>query len=158
MASVNSITISGNITRDAACNETPHGKCVSFSVAVDERRRGEDGSWSNRADFFDCVLFDNSPEGKRAAYLLDVLKKGTYIALGGSMHSRKWTDKNGVDRVSWEIRVNPAMLDARRHGQGAAADQGATAGQGAAPQPAGAPADLYPAAPVGPYAEEDFPF
>jgi single-strand DNA-binding protein len=47
----------------------------------------------------------------------DYLHKGSQVMVSGSMHNRKWTDKNGAERYSTEIRVNTLQMLGAREGQ-----------------------------------------
>ena len=97
---LNHIAIHGRITRDPELKQTQSGVSVcNFTVAVDRNRtkQGED----KVADFFDCVAWRGLAE-----VISKHFTKGKEIVLDGEMHSRKWTDKDGNNRYSWEVQVN----------------------------------------------------
>ena len=48
--------------------------------------------------------------GKRATSLVDFLHKGQRVTVCGRVDERKWTDKDGNDRVSYEINVQDVAL------------------------------------------------
>ena len=70
--SINRVSISGNLTRDAELRSTAGGTSVlQFSVAVNERRKNsQTGEWEDYPNYIDCTLF-----GKRAEALQQRLSK-----------------------------------------------------------------------------------
>lgn len=96
---MNSITVAGNIGKDAELRHTQNGDAVaSFSVA-DSMGRDKPTIW------WRCNLW-----GKRAESLAQYLTKGSRVTVTGSAVERKWTDKEGAERVSLEIRANDIAL------------------------------------------------
>lgn len=95
--SLNVIAIAGRLTRDPELRRTPSGDAVcSFSVAVDRNFSKE-----KEADFFDCVAWRGTAE-----FVSKWFTKGRMIIVNGRMQSRKWQDKNGQNRISWEIQAD----------------------------------------------------
>lgn len=126
---MNSITLTGNITRDAEVKFLNNGDPVAgFSVADNQ---GKD----KPAIFWNCSLF-----GKRAESLAQYLTKGQAVTVVGVISEREWTDKDGQKRKSMDVRVNDVAL------QGGAKQQGA------------APAQQRQAAPAGDFGDSDIPF
>ena len=96
---MNNITIAGQLGRDAEVRQMPNGDPVAnFSVA-DSQGREKPTIWWN------CQLF-----GKRAESLAQYLTKGTSVTVSGNVTQRSYTDKNGVEKVSTEIRVADVAL------------------------------------------------
>lgn len=90
---MNLICLKGRIASDIRLNTTGTGKtAVSFSVAV-PRRFDRD-----TADFFDVVAWE-----KTGLFIFNYFKKGQEIALQGEMQQRKWQDKDGNNRYSFEV-------------------------------------------------------
>ena len=122
---MNSICITGNITRDAEVRHMPNGDPVaSFSVADNQ---GKD----KPAIFWNCQLF-----GKRAASLAPYLLKGQQVTVAGTVTEREWVDKEGGKRKQMEIRVSDLALQGGKREPSA---EPAPA-QRAAPAPRPAPA------------------
>ena len=95
---MNSIIIKGRLSREPELRTTSDGKEVlNFSVAVSRRFSGE----KDTADFFDCVAW-----GKTGVFVNTYFHKGQEIIAQGEMHRRKWQDKDGNNRYSWEMNVN----------------------------------------------------
>ena len=114
MASVNKWIGIGNLGKDVEMRYTASGDAIaSFSVACSE-------SWKDKAtgdkkeltEWVRCSVF-----GKLAEICGQYLKKGSQVYLEGSIRTRKWTDKEGVERYTTEIRVDEMkMLGSRQEG------------------------------------------
>ena len=93
---LNQIFIHGRLTADSELKQTPSGVSVcTISVAVDRSyKSGEE----KQTDFFTVVCWRGLADmvGK-------FFKKGKEILVSGNMQSRKWQDKEGNNRVSWEL-------------------------------------------------------
>ena len=101
---MNSITITGNLTRDAELRSMNDGTAV-LSFAVGDNQQGRD----KKAIFWRSSLF-----GKRAEALAPYLKKGQQVTIVGSVTEREYTDKDGQKRTSMELRVNDLALQGGR--------------------------------------------
>lgn len=100
---MNSITIAGNLGKDAEVRYLPDGTAVAnFSVADN---LGKDKG----AIFWNCQLF-----GKRAESLSQYLLKGGAVTVSGSVTERKWTDNNGQERRVMDVRVQDVALQGGR--------------------------------------------
>lgn len=95
---MNSVCISGNLTRDPELRATTSGTSVlTFSVAVNERRQNKSGEWEDYANYVDCTMF-----GKRAESLSRILAKGTKVAVQGSLRYSSW-ERDGQKRSKLEV-------------------------------------------------------
>jgi single-strand DNA-binding protein len=100
---MNNLTVAGQLGRDAEVRFLPNGDPVAnFSIA-DSQGKDKDAIWWN------CQLF-----GKRAESLAQYLVKGQSVTITGSVSQRKYTDKNGVERISTDVRVNDVALQGGR--------------------------------------------
>ena len=100
---MNSLTIAGQLGRDAEVRFLPNGDPVAnFSVA-DSQGKDKDAIWWN------CQLF-----GKRAESLAQYLIKGQSVTVTGNVSQRKYIDKNGVEKISTDVRVNDVALQGGR--------------------------------------------
>lgn len=100
--SLNSVCISGNLGRDAELRQTQSGSAVlSFSVAVNERRRNQAGEWEDVASWVDCTVF-----GNRASSVAPYLAKGTKVSVQGRLRQRSWQAKDGTSRSKLEVVVD----------------------------------------------------
>lgn len=101
MADINEVVISGNLTRDAEMKKVPTGTTVcKFTVACNEWNK--DGE---KANFFDCVLWD-----KQAEALNPYLKKGQFVIIQGTLKQNTWQTQNGDKRSSVSIRGRVVKL------------------------------------------------
>lgn len=101
---MNSITITGNLTRDAELRAMNDGTAV-LSFAVGDNQQGRD----KKAIFWRSSLF-----GKRAESLAPYLKKGQQVTIVGSVTEREYTDQDGQKRTSIDVRVNDLALQGGR--------------------------------------------
>ena len=135
MASVNKVIIIGNLGRDPEVRYLPSGAAVcNIAVATsrnwtnkDSGERQEETEW-HRIAFFDRL----------AEIAGEYLKKGRPVYVEGHLKTRKWTDKDGVERYSTEIVAEQMQLLGSREGMGGAADD-SDRPQRAAPAPRPAP-------------------
>lgn len=109
---LNQIQIMGRVVKDPEHKVTSSGVSVArFSLAVDRDFKGRDGA--READFFDCIAWRNT-----ADFVAKYLEKGRMAIVAGSMQSRKWKDRDGNNRISWEIQVeNVYFGDSKREEQ-----------------------------------------
>jgi len=98
---MNNWNFTGRLGKDAELRYLPNGDAVaSFSVAVDFGYGDKKGTIWPR-----CSMF-----GKRAESVEPYLKKGAQVAIHGELSERKWTDKEGVEKTSLELRVTDLTL------------------------------------------------
>lgn len=130
--SINSVTISGNLTRDPELKMTASGtSLLKFTVAVNERRKnGEE--WEDYANFVDCTMF-----GKRADAMSRLLSKGSKVVVQGRLHYSKY-QVEGQTRNKLEVNVGEIDLMAKaeaRTATGAMEDARAKAASAVSSQP-----------------------
>lgn len=100
---MNSITISGNLGKDAELRSMQDGTAIcSFSVADSQGKDKQSIWWS-------CALW-----GKRADSLAQYLTKGQQVTVVGTVTEREFTDKDGQKRKSMDIRVSDIALQGGR--------------------------------------------
>ena len=93
---LNNINLMGRLTRDPELRQTQSSKQVtSYTLAV-SRDFGSDGN--KEADFIDVVAWQ-----KGAEFANNYFRKGQLVAVQGRIQSRKWTDRDGNNRVSVEV-------------------------------------------------------
>ena len=137
---LNHIVIMGRLTRDPELRSTQSGVNVaSFTVAVDRDFGGRDGG-ERQTDFIDCVAWRSTGE-----FVSKYFRKGSMIVVSGRLQSRKWQDREGNNRTSWEISADNVYFGESRRDSGenradsyGAYDGGASRAP-AAPAPAPAP-------------------
>lgn len=121
---INKVILIGNLGMDPEVRYTPNGSAVAnVTLATSETWRDkQSGELQDRTEWHRIVFF-----GRLAEIVGEYLRKGSKIYVEGSLRTRKWQDKNGVDRYTTEIIANEMhMLDTRN----AAGAVPAAAGQG----------------------------
>ncbi len=99
---LNIAIIMGRLTADPELRSTPNGVSVcSFSVAVD-RNYSKSGT-ERQTDFINCVAWRQTAE-----FISKYFRKGSMIAINGSIQQRSYTDKDGNKRYAFEIVVDNA--------------------------------------------------
>lgn len=94
---LNRIDIMGRLTGDPELRRTQSGTAVaSFTIAVERDYKPEGGE--KETDFFDVVAWR-----KVAEFVCRYFAKGRMAVIDGRLQTRKWTDKNGGNRVAVEI-------------------------------------------------------
>ena len=93
--SLNRIILMGRLTADPEMKQTQGGTAVaSFSVAVDRSFGGE----KKQTDFIPVVAWKSTAE-----FVGKYFRRGSMIALEGSMQSRQYEDKHGAKRTAYEV-------------------------------------------------------
>ena len=101
--SVNSVIIVGNLARDPEARQAGGGQIVNMTVATSERWKDKaTGERQEKTEFHRVVIFNDNLAGIAMQYL----SKGSKVAIQGKLQTRKWTDKDGVDRYSTEIVID----------------------------------------------------
>ncbi|MCK9247426.1 MAG: single-stranded DNA-binding protein [Solirubrobacteraceae bacterium] len=121
---INRVTIVGNLTRDPELRGLPSGGSVcSLRVAVNERRKAQDGTWTDAPNFFNVTIFGNSADNA-ARYLA----KGRQVAVDGRLRWREWQDQNGNKREAVEIVAQDVQFIGPREGGGGGGQSGGYGG------------------------------
>jgi|SRR5450830_105589 len=132
MASVNKVIIVGNLGRDPETRYMPSGDAMtSITVATtDSWKDKSTGEKKEQTEWHRITFF-----GKLAEIAGQYLKKGSQVYVEGSLRTRKYTDKDGVEKYATDIKADSMqMLGGRPSmGGGAAMDDN---GFGDSPAPA----------------------
>ncbi len=129
MRGVNKVILVGTLGKDPETKTFSNGGSVTnFSIATSEKWKDKNtGEQKEQTEWHSIVL--NNKLGEIAQ---QYLKKGAKVYIEGSLRTRKWTDQNGQDRYTTEIRGDQMqMLDSGNGGQ----KQQAPQQQGYAPKP-----------------------
>ncbi len=99
MASVNKVIILGNLGRDPETRYTTGGDAVTnLNIATSERWKDKSGEKQERTEWHRVVLF-----GRQAEIAEQYLEKGRSVYIEGRLQTRKYTDKEGVEKYATEI-------------------------------------------------------
>lgn len=102
MSNVNTVTISGNCTRDPEVKTLPSGTAVAeFGLAVNRRRKGEGDDYIEEVSFFDITVFGGFGElvGRK-------MKKGDPITVAGRLQQDRWETEDGQNRSKVKVIAN----------------------------------------------------
>ena len=115
MRGVNKVILVGNLGKDPEVRYLPSGGAVAnVTIATSEAWRDKtSGQMQEQTEWHRVVFY-----GKLAEIAGEYLKKGSKVYVEGSLHTRKWQDKQtGQDKYSTEIKANTMqMLDSRQGG------------------------------------------
>ncbi|HEX7326948.1 MAG TPA: single-stranded DNA-binding protein [Casimicrobiaceae bacterium] len=99
MASVNKVILLGNLGRDPETRYTTDGSAVAnLNIATSETWKDKNGEKQERTEWHRVVLF-----GRTAEIAGEYLKKGRSVYIEGRLQTRKYTDKDGVEKYTTEI-------------------------------------------------------
>jgi single-strand DNA-binding protein len=120
--SVNKVILVGNLGRDPEVRHTQDGKSiVNLSLATSESWRDKStGERKEKTEWHRVVIFNEALAKVAEQYL----KKGSTVYIEGQLQTRKYTDKDGVEKYSTEVvlqnyRGELTMLGGRAGGEGA---------------------------------------
>jgi len=106
MASLNKVILIGTLGRDAELRYTPGGAAVAtINMATTEVWNDKAGQRQEKTEWHRVVLW-----GKSAESLTDYLTKGKQIYVEGRIQTREWTDKEGKQNKTTEIRADRIVL------------------------------------------------
>jgi single-strand DNA-binding protein len=140
MASVNKVILVGNLGRDPEVRYAPSGAAIC-NVTIATSRQWKDktsGERQEETEWHRVVFYD-----RLAEIAGEYLKKGRPVYVEGRLKTRKWTDKDGVEKYTTEIVAQEMQLLGGREGGGGMGGGEDTGG--GAPAPRSAPAPRAPA-------------
>ena len=122
MASVNKVILIGNLGRDPEVRYAPSGSAIC-NVAIATSRNWKDktsGERQEETEWHRVVFYD-----RLAEIAGEYLKKGRPVYVEGRLKTRKWTDKDGVEKYTTEIIADQMqLLGGREGGTGGGTDDG----------------------------------
>ena len=113
--SVNKVILVGNLGADPETRAMPSGSSVTnLRIATSESWKDrQSGEQQERTEWHRVAIF-----GKLAEIAGEYLKKGSQVYLEGSLRTRKWQDKQGVERYTTEIVATEMQMLGGRAGAG----------------------------------------
>lgn len=106
MGSVNKAILVGNLGRDAEMRFTSGGTAVAtVSIATTDVYNDRDGQKKEDTQWHRIVIW-----GKMAESIQPYLTKGKQIYVEGKIQTREWTDKEGKQVKTTEIRADKVVL------------------------------------------------
>jgi len=144
MGSVNKVILVGNLGRDPETRTFPSGDQVcNVTLATTDKWKDKQSGEMREATEWHRLVFN----GRLAEIAAQYLRKGSQIYVEGQIRTRKYTDKDGVEKYATDIRVDQMQMLGSRQGQGAPAgdDDYGQGGGGYSRPPAAAPRASAPA-------------
>lgn len=128
MASLNKVTLIGNLGADPETRSMPSGDAVTnIRVATTESWKDKSGEKKEHTEWHNVVFYR-----KLAEIAGQYLKKGSQVYIEGSLRTRKWQDKDGQDRYTTEIVATEMKMLGGGKGNGEKGNAPAPAVEGSA--------------------------
>lgn len=146
MASVNKVILVGNLGRDPETRTFPSGDQIcNVTLATTDKWKDKQSGEMREATEWHRLVFN----GRLAEIAAQYLRKGSQIYVEGQIRTRKYTDKDGVEKYATDIRVDQMQMLGSRQGQGAPSgeDDGGYGGGYSRPPAAAPRASAAPPAP-----------
>ena len=151
---INKVILVGNLGADPEVKYMPSRSAVAnVSLATTDSWKDKNtGQQQDRTEWHRVVFFN-----RLAEIVGEYLRKGSQVYVEGRLQTRKWQDKQGVDRYTTEIVANEMqMLGGRGGGEGGGRAGGF--GPGEYSQPQQAQGGGAPSRPPEPDFDDDVPF
>ena len=145
MASVNKVILVGNLGRDPEVRYLPSGDAVAnIAIATSSKYKNKAGEMVEETEWHRVSFF-----GRQAEIVGEYLKKGRSVYIEGRLKTRKYTDKDGVEKYATDIVASEMQMLGGREGMGGPGGDGGSDGgeprQYAPRPPAAAPRAPAPA-------------
>lgn len=107
MRGINKVILVGHLGKDPKVNQASTGMAMaSCSIATPESWKDKTtGEKQERTEWHNVVFF-----GKLAEIAGAYLKKGGQVYIEGRLRTRKWQDKEGMDRYTTEVVANDMQM------------------------------------------------
>ena len=151
MAMDNTVTVTGNATREPELRFTPSGQAVaSFGLAVNRRwQNRQTQEWEEAVSFFDITAWANLAEN-----IAESVSKGTRVTITGRLDQRSWETQDGDKRSKVEIVADDVAISLKwATAEVMKNERSGGAPSGGAPRSGGAPSGSVP-----PYNPDEEPF
>ena len=144
MASINKVMLIGNLGKDPEIRYMPSGDAIAnLTLATTENWKDKAGEKQEKTEWHRVSMF-----GRLAEIAGEYLKKGSSVYIEGKLQTRKWQDKDGIEKYSTEVVAETMQMLGSRQGMGGGDGGGdyARASAGGAP---GGPSSGSSAKPSG---------
>jgi single-strand DNA-binding protein len=92
---INRVVLTGNLTRDPELRAAGSTSVCSLRIACNTRRKGSDGNWEDKPNYFDVTVW--GAQGENCA---TYLQKGRPVAIDGRLQWREWEATDGSGKRS----------------------------------------------------------
>ena len=144
MASVNKVIIVGNLGRDPEIRYMPSGDAIA-NIAVATSYKSKDKNTGEQKELTEWHRI--SFFGRLAEIVGQYLKKGSSVYVEGRLQTRKYTDKDGVEKYATDIVAETMQMLGGRQGMGGDGGMDDGGGYDAPPQRQAPPAPAARPAP-----------
>lgn len=106
MASVNKVILIGNLGKDPETRYMSNGDAVTnITLATTDTWKDKNGEKQEKTEWHRVTFYR-----KLAEIAGEYLKKGRPVYIEGRLETRKWTDKQGVERYTTDIIANDMKM------------------------------------------------
>ena len=105
--SFQSITILGNLTRDAEVRQVGQSQVAKIGIAVSEKYKDRNGQIQESTEYFDVEVWDK-------AGVFPYLLKGQAVLIVGQQKTDRWQDQSGQNRETKKVRAQVVQLCGQR--------------------------------------------
>lgn len=101
------LTAVGRLGKDPEVRHSANGAAIAnFSIACSEKRKDKDtGELKEDTEWINCVAFS-----RLAEIVQEWVTKGSLVLIEGKLKTRKYTDKNGIERQSTEVILSEMKM------------------------------------------------
>ncbi len=114
---MNKVILMGRLARDPEMRQTPTGVPVARLTIAVNRRFARDGQQT--ADFISCVAWRQTAE-----FICKYFRKGSMIAVSGSIQTRSWDGQDGKKQYATDIVIEDAYFTGSKTETGTGGAQG----------------------------------
>jgi single-strand DNA-binding protein len=114
MATLNEVRLIGNLTKDPESRAAGQSTIANFSIAVNRRWTAGDGTKKEEVSYFDCEAWNKTGE-----LVMNYLKKGRPVLVGGRLQQDRWEDKDGGKRSKIKVVVENVQFLGQKPEDGA---------------------------------------
>ena len=108
---INKVILVGNLGRDPEVRMLDGGVAVgNFPIATNENYKDKAGNWQTKTEWHDIVAWRQLAEN-----LENRMSKGTLVYVEGKLSSRKYTDKDGIERYKTDVVANVIRVIDRKN-------------------------------------------
>lgn len=109
----------GNLTAQPELKKVGQNQnsLVKFTVAINNPRKKEDGSWEDNAEFIRCEAWDAVAER-----VVKAASKGDNVLVQGRLKNNNWTTDDGAKRTDTVVRVDRFTVVRKKGGGAGVAD------------------------------------
>ena len=118
MASINLCQFIGNVGKIESRHMSNGDQMVNLSIACNENYKDKNGEKQEKTEWINVNIY-----GKLAEITAQYVTKGMQIYISGRMQTRKYTDKQGIDRYTTEIIANEMKMLGSKSGSGSESSQ-----------------------------------